>query len=73
MEMAQEDSLCSYLKQAKMSFCFSFFFYKIREQEGRTGCAWDVCVCVCVCKNEKKRRPVKGKSSEQMMAGLKWW
>jgi hypothetical protein len=20
--------------------CFSFFFYKIREQEGRTGPAW---------------------------------
>jgi hypothetical protein len=33
-------SPCSYLylKQAKMSF-FSFFLYKIREQEGRTDSA----------------------------------
>jgi hypothetical protein len=33
MEMPQGNFLCSYLKQAKMSF----FFYKIREQEGRTS------------------------------------
>jgi hypothetical protein len=33
-EMSQGNSLCSYLKQAKMSF-FSVFFYKIREQNGR--------------------------------------
>jgi hypothetical protein len=33
MEMSQGNSLCSYLKQAKMCFLFlSFFFYKIREQ-----------------------------------------
>jgi hypothetical protein len=34
----QENSLCSYLyiKEAKTS-CFSFFFYKIGEQEGGTG------------------------------------
>jgi hypothetical protein len=36
MEITQGNSLCSYLKQAKMSF-FSFFFYKIREEEGGTG------------------------------------
>jgi hypothetical protein len=38
MKMPQQNSLCSYLylKEAKVSF-FSFFFYKIREQEGRTG------------------------------------
>jgi hypothetical protein len=29
MEVLQGNPLCSYLKQAKMSF---FFFYKIREQ-----------------------------------------
>jgi hypothetical protein len=38
MEVPQENSLCSYLKQAKMSFLFSFFC-KIREQEGGTGSA----------------------------------
>jgi hypothetical protein len=37
MEMSQGNSLCSYLKQTKMSI---FFFYKIREQEGRTGPVW---------------------------------
>jgi hypothetical protein len=37
MEVPQENSLCSYLKQAKMSL---FFFYEIEEQEGRTGPAW---------------------------------
>jgi hypothetical protein len=39
MEIAQGNSL--YLSQAKMScfsfYLFSFFFYKIREQESRTG------------------------------------
>jgi hypothetical protein len=41
MEISQGKALCSYLylKQAKMSCftfsLFSFFFYKIREQEGR--------------------------------------
>jgi hypothetical protein len=39
MEVTQGNSLCSYLKQAKMSFLFSLF-YKIREQEGETGSAW---------------------------------
>jgi uncharacterized membrane protein len=42
MEMSQGNSLCSYcyLKQAKISFIlFSFFFYKIGEQEGRTSAA----------------------------------
>jgi hypothetical protein len=34
MEGPQGNSLCSYLKQARMSF---FFFYKIGEQEGKTG------------------------------------
>jgi hypothetical protein len=43
MELSKENSMCSYLylKQTKMScfsFClFFFYFYKIREQEGRTG------------------------------------
>jgi hypothetical protein len=36
MELSQGNSLCSYLKQAKVSI-FSFSFYKISEQEGRTG------------------------------------
>jgi hypothetical protein len=41
MEKSQGNSLCSYfyLKQAKLSF-FSFFFYKIREQEGGARSAW---------------------------------
>jgi hypothetical protein len=34
MEMSQGNSLCSYLKQTRMSF---FFIYKIGEQEGRAG------------------------------------
>jgi hypothetical protein len=38
MERPQGNSLCSYLKQTKMSFFFPF--YKIREQEGRTSPAW---------------------------------
>jgi hypothetical protein len=41
VEVSQRHTLCSYLylKQAKMSFffIFSFFFYKIGEQEGRTS------------------------------------
>jgi hypothetical protein len=42
MEISQGNSLCSYLnlKQAKMSCftfsLFSFFFYKIGDQEGKT-------------------------------------
>jgi hypothetical protein len=36
MEISQGNSLYSYLKETKMSF----FFNKIREQEGRTGPAW---------------------------------
>jgi hypothetical protein len=45
METTQGNSLCSslYLKVAKMPcFCYyplHFFFYKIGEQEGRTGSA----------------------------------
>jgi hypothetical protein len=35
----QGNSLYSYLKQTKMSF---FFFYRIKEQEGRTGPVWGV-------------------------------
>jgi hypothetical protein len=31
--MLQGNSLCSYLKQSRMSF----FLFKIRDQEGRTG------------------------------------
>jgi hypothetical protein len=34
MDVPQGNFLCSYLKQVKVSF---FFFYKIREQEGRRG------------------------------------
>jgi hypothetical protein len=37
MEISQGNSLCSYLKQTKISF---FFFYKIREQKGRMGSSW---------------------------------
>jgi hypothetical protein len=41
MEVPQGNSLCSYFKQTKMSF---IFFYKIREQDGRTfpalGVGW---------------------------------
>jgi hypothetical protein len=33
MEMSQRNSLCSYLKQTKMSF----FLNKIREKKGETG------------------------------------
>jgi hypothetical protein len=38
METSQGNSLYSYLKQTKMSFFL--FFYKIKEQEGRTGTVW---------------------------------
>jgi hypothetical protein len=34
MEMKKENSLSSYLKQAKVPF---FFFYRIRKQESGTG------------------------------------
>jgi hypothetical protein len=39
MEISQRKSLGSYLslKQPKKMSFFSFFFYKIREQEGETG------------------------------------
>jgi hypothetical protein len=37
MEMSQGNSLCSYLKQ---NVFFTYFFYKIGEQEGGTGPAW---------------------------------
>jgi hypothetical protein len=45
MEITQGISLCSYLylKLAKTLFLFLsfvFFFYKIGEQEGRTGSGW---------------------------------
>jgi hypothetical protein len=36
MEVLQGNSVCSYLKQAKMSFLFPFFC-KIRKQEGGIG------------------------------------
>jgi hypothetical protein len=36
--MSQGNSLCSYLKQAKMWF----FFYIIFEQKSRTDHAWEV-------------------------------
>jgi hypothetical protein len=39
MEMSQGNSLGSYLKQTKISF-FPLF-YKIGEQEGRTGPVWE--------------------------------
>jgi hypothetical protein len=41
MEVPQANSLCSHLKQAKMSFLFSLFC-KIRGQEGGTGPGWGV-------------------------------
>jgi hypothetical protein len=40
MKISQGNSLCSYLKQTKMSF---FFFHKIREQEDGTDPAWTGC------------------------------
>jgi hypothetical protein len=39
MKVSQGNSLCSYLKQAKMSF---FSFQKIREQEGGSGPAFGI-------------------------------
>jgi hypothetical protein len=36
MEMPQGNSLCSYLKQTKMTF------FKNREQEGKTGPGWEM-------------------------------
>jgi hypothetical protein len=39
MEVPQGDSLCSYLKQAQMSF---FFFCKVEKQDGKTGPSWGV-------------------------------
>jgi hypothetical protein len=40
-EISQRNSLCNYLylKQARMSGFFSFFFVKTRGQEGETGSA----------------------------------
>jgi hypothetical protein len=38
MEMSQGNSLCSDLKQTKISLFF--FFYKIGKQEGGTGPVW---------------------------------
>jgi hypothetical protein len=37
MEMSQEKSLCSDLKQTKMSF---FFFFKMGEEGDGTGLVW---------------------------------
>jgi hypothetical protein len=61
MDVPQRKSLCSYLKQAKMSFPFSDF-WDTREQEGCTGPVWKGCVrvnmvqifCTLECKKEKK-------------------
>jgi hypothetical protein len=39
MEVPKGKSLRSYLKQAKMSFLFPFF-WKVSQQEGKTGPAW---------------------------------
>jgi hypothetical protein len=39
METTQGNSLCYYAKPQVSFFIFYGFFYKIREQEGRTGCA----------------------------------
>jgi hypothetical protein len=38
--MSQGNSQCSYPKQTKTKVLF-FLFYKIREQEGRTGPAFE--------------------------------
>jgi hypothetical protein len=44
MEVPKGISLYSYLKPAKMTLSsFLFFLYKIGEQEGRTGPAWEGC------------------------------
>jgi hypothetical protein len=37
MEISQGNALYNYIKQTKMSV---FFFYKTREQKGRTGGSW---------------------------------
>jgi hypothetical protein len=37
MEVLQRNSLCSYLKKAKMSFFLLLFLYKIKKQEDKTG------------------------------------
>jgi hypothetical protein len=62
MEMPQGNSLCSYvyLKQARIS-CFSFyflsfFFYKIGQQESRTGPAQGVGLALVGRSREKDRR-----------------
>jgi hypothetical protein len=41
MKVPQGNSLCSYLKQPKMSFLLLLvFLYIIRKQEGTTDLAW---------------------------------
>jgi hypothetical protein len=40
MEMSQGNSLHSYFNKQKYLFCF--IFYKIKEQEDRTGPPWGV-------------------------------
>jgi hypothetical protein len=41
MEVPQGNSLCSYLKQPKMSvFFLLLFLYKIKEQEDGNGPTW---------------------------------
>jgi hypothetical protein len=42
MEVAQENFLCSHLKQPEMSLSFFFFPETKSKQESRTGPAWGV-------------------------------
>jgi hypothetical protein len=56
MEVLQEIPCIAILNKQKMSL---FFFYKIGEQEARTGSAW-VCVCVGVDTSESREEVGKG-------------
>jgi hypothetical protein len=44
-----KETLCvpTFISKNKNVIFFSFFLYKIGEQEGGTGPAWGRCVCVC--------------------------
>jgi hypothetical protein len=65
IEMPQGNSLCSYLKQAKMSFIS--FFCIIGEQEGGTGSSWGVGA------NTSGRGEEVGKGCERVNMVLLLW